>query len=364
MKPHKNIFRRIADFENLYQAFLMAAKGRRFRDEILAFAANLEENLIELQNELIHQTYEIGRYREFYIQERKKRLIMAIPFRDRVVQWGIYRVLFPLFSNGFIEDSYGCMPGRGAHKAVERVQYWMRLMEHRGERGYFLKLDISKFFYRVDHAVLMEILRRKLADDQLMWLLDRIVNSEDTAFGLPLGYNPGETDVRVADKGMPIGNLTSQMFANVYLNELDQYVKRKLRIRYYARYMDDIIIFSDSKLLLHEYKKIIEKFLNEELKLHLNNKTAIRPITLGLDFCGYKTWPTHIRLRKSTALGMKRRLKVIRIQYANGEIELDKVKETMASYMGLMQHCNSYNLRKKIADTFVLKKNNPEKQHQ
>lgn len=367
MKPIKNIYNQICDFDNLYQAHLSARKGKRFRAEVLAFSANLEENLINIQNELLHGQYAVGRYREFYVFEPKKRLIMALPYKDRVVQWAVYRVVNPILSRGFISDTYACVNGRGAHSAVKRLQYWTRLVNSEPGKPYYLKLDISKYFYRVDHDVLLSILGRKFADERLMALFETIIKSEQTPFGLPLGYNPGEAD-RLFTKGMPIGNLTSQMFANTYLNELDQHIKRVLRVRHYIRYMDDIIILADDKRLLHGYKDDIERFLDEKLKLTLNNKTAIRPITLGIEFCGYKIWPTHIKLRKSTALKMKRRLKYIQRDYAAGKIDLDRAKRTLDSYQGIMQHCNSYNLRRSIFGQyssedpgwFALRKNTPD----
>jgi len=155
---------------------------------------------------------------------------------------------------------------------------------------------------------------------------------------------------------IPIGNLTSQMFANIYLNELDQYCKHELKIHYYIRYMDDIIILGDDKKRLVEIKTEIETFLRERLKLRLNDKTAVRPVGMGIEFVGFRVWASHVKLRKSTALKMKRRLKEIKYLYAEGLVDLDTVKGVLASYFGMMQHCNSYNLRRKIADTFVLRR--------
>lgn len=359
MKTIRNLYEQIYDFENLYQAYLSARKCKRYREQVLAFTANLEENLIQLQNELIFQTYKVGRYHEFYVYEPKKRLIMALPFRDRVVQWAIYRVVNPVFARSYITDSYACIPGRGAHAAVQRLQYWLRLAGSRTGKYYFLKMDVSKFFYRVSHEAILKILSRKISDGRLMWLLRTIIESEDTAFGLPLGYIDVGNAPRLYDVGMPIGNLTSQMLANIYMNEVDQFCKRKLRIHFYMRYMDDMLILSDSKEKLHRYKELVEQFLNEQLRLNLNNKTAIRPVTLGIDFCGFKVWADHIKLRKSTALKMKRRLKYVKGQYSRGLLPLEKANETLNSYMGLMQHCNSYRLRCKILDDFVLVRKDP-----
>ncbi len=324
MKRIKNLYPKIYDFETLLLAFNNAQHGKRYKDEVLIFTANLEENLITLQNELIYKTYDVGHYREFMVHDPKKRIVMALPFRDRIVQWAIYQVLNPLFVKSYISDSYGCIRGRGTHAAVSKLKYWLRIVNKEPRKYYFLKLDISKYYYRVDHAVLLGIITRKINDPDLMWLLDKIVNSEHKRFGLPLGRSAIDSDVRLADKGMPIGNLTSQMFANIYLNELDQYVKRELEVRYYVRYMDDMVILSDSKELLHQYKDLIEVFLDEKLRLILNNKTAIRPISLGIDFLGYKVWPTHVKLRKAAALKMKRRLEWLIFYLCKWKIFLQK----------------------------------------
>ncbi|MBZ4669404.1 MAG: RNA-dependent polymerase [Defluviitaleaceae bacterium] len=353
MKYIKNLYDDICTFENLYLAYKNARKNKRFRDEVLEFSSNVEEYLMDIRKELIEQTYKVGKYREFFVYEPKKRLIMALPFKDRVVQWAIYQKLNPYFTKGYISDSFACIEGRGAHQAVQRLHYWLRQIGRKPGKYYYLKLDISKYYYRIDHDVLVEILSRKIKDTKLMKLLEGIIRCEDHSFGLPLDASLEETDVRINNKGMPIGNLTSQMFANIYLNELDQYVKRKLRIHYYVRYMDDVIILHESKQELHKIKKVIETFLDEKLKLNLNNKTAIRPVTLGIEFVGYKVWNTHIKLRKSTALKMKRRLKHLKKQYERGEIEIEDVRATMASYNGLMKHCNSFRLRSKLYDTLV-----------
>ena len=350
MKTLKNVFEQVVDYENLYRAYLNARLCKRYRYEVLNFSAHLEDNLVKLQKELIDRTYTLGKYREFYIYEPKKRLIMAQPFKDRVVQWAIYQVLNPVFAQGYITDSYACIKERGTHKAVKRLHYWLRQVGKKPEKYYFLKLDISKYFYRIDHDVLMGILKRKIRDDDMIFLLDKIVNSSETNFGLPPGKSPGEVkrSDRVSEKGMPVGNLSSQMFANLYLNELDQYCKRTLGIHFYVRYMDDVIILHQDKDQLHEWKRIIDTFLKEKLQLDLNEKTCIRPITLGVEFCGYKIWNTHIKLRKSTALKMKRNLKKLQKEYAAGEVTVEEAKQTISSYLGILKHCDSYSLKRTI----------------
>lgn len=364
MKPIKrigNLYTKICEFENLYEAYFEARKNKRYRKEILRFSARLEENLIDLQNELVNKTYTMGKYRQFLISEPKKRLIMALQFRDRVVQWVIYRHLNPLFDKQFIKDSYACRIGKGTHMAIDRLQYWLRRVDRTGRRWYCLKLDISKYFYRVDHAVLLRILRRKIKDKDLLWLLEKIINSE-CAFGLPLDVNISEVtdEIRLRDVGMPIGNLTSQMFANLYLNELDRYVKHELRQHYYIRYMDDMLVLSDNKQALHDIKDKIARFLETELHLKLNKKSGIRPVYLGIEFVGFRIWATHRKLRKSTSKKLKRGLRNLKRLYADRKRTLSELTPSIMSYFGIMRHFDSYRLRVKIAEDFVLQRKEPQ----
>jgi RNA-directed DNA polymerase len=355
LKRHRKLFEQVYDFKNLHQAYLEARKGKRYRQEVLEFNNLLEENLIQIQNELIWKTYQVGRYRNFFVYEPKKRLIMALPFKDRVVQWAIYRVLNPLLDKRYIQDSYACRVGYGSHKAVKRIRYWLRYLSRRPGKTYALKLDVSKYFYRVDHDVLMNILGRIIDDPDVMWLLETIIRSEHN-FGVMLGDHDYQQPM-VAGLGMPIGNLTSQMFANLYLNELDQFVKHVLKVKYYARYMDDMIVLHKNKRLLWHIKREMGGFLSG-LKLTLNNKTSVRPTAYGVDFCGYRIWPTHIKLRKKTALKMKRRLRYLQRAYARGDVTLQEVNASVQSYMGILKHCNSYSLREKLFGNLVWTRDN------
>ena len=257
----------IYDFENLFNAYKAGIKCKRYRPDVMAYTDKLEENLIELQNEFIWQTYTVGRYNIFYVYEPKKRMIMPLTFKDRVAQHAIYSQLNPYFEKQFISDSYACRVGRGTHKAVNRLHDWLKQTDRKPQRFYYLKLDIAKYFYRIDHEVLMDILRKKIADEDLLHVLSVIINCEDTNFGLPLGADIGDVafDELLGEVGLPIGNLTSQMFANLYLNELDQFCKHKLHLHYYIRYMDDIII-------LHPDKKVSGK--DKEQNCGLSGKQA------------------------------------------------------------------------------------------
>lgn len=323
----------------------------------MTFSNNLESNLIDIQNHLIYGSYRAGQYRQFYVYEPKKRLIMALPFRDRVVQWAIYRQLFPILDRQFIFDSYACRNGKGTHAAVDRLQYWLRQTDRQPQRFYYLKLDIAKYFYRVDHEALIKILRRKIQDKRLIDLLSVIINSEETKFGLPAGVDPDLCDPsdRLAEVGMPIGNLTSQMFANLYLHELDMFAKHELRLHYYIRYMDDIIILHPDKKHLSAVKDAIENFLSDNLRLQLNQKTAIRPCSMGIEFVGCRVWATHRKLKKKTALKIKQSVKRIKEARDTGEITQESFSRRIASYKGVLQHCNSYGFRQGLNKLFKQK---------
>lgn len=355
MQTLSDVYDKMCDYEELYQSYLKARKGKRYREEVLLFSDRLEENLIQLQNELVWETYDVGKYRQFYVREPKMRLVMALQFRDRVVQWDIYRQLNPFYDRLFIEDSYACRNEKGVHKAVDRLQYWMRQVDRKPKKWYCLKLDISKYFYRIDHQVLIGILSRRIKDERLMRLLERIINSEDVRFGLPAGRSPDECteDMWRSDVGMPIGNLTSQLFANIYLNELDQYCKHELRLHYYIRYMDDIIILLDDKAELHRLKDDIELFLMNELRLDLNRKTSIRPCRLGVEFCGFKIWATHRKMKRPTARKIARHVKGMSRLLRAGAISRETFDRAAASYRGILKHCDSFGLRRKLNALYI-----------
>ena len=279
---------------------------------------------------------------------------MALSYPDRVVQWAYYQKLNPLFDRQFITHSYGCRVGKGTTKAREQLQTWLRKASRSSKKWYVLKLDIAKYFYRVDHEVLMKILSRHIKDELILRDLYKLINCEDTAFGLPAGVQPElcKQEDWIYNRGMPIGNLTSQMFANIYLNELDQFCKHDLHIRYYIRYMDDIIILWPDKNELFQILAEIERFLDEELRLELNKKTCIRPAWLPVTFVGAQITAKKIIMRKSTRKRMFLRMKFIKGLFEAGKIAFEKVNNTMQSYFGLIQHFTAGNLLRKIIDEF------------
>lgn len=284
---------------------------------------------------------------------------MSIAFKHRVVQWAIYRVINPMLVPGYIRDSYGCIPGRGSLSAMKRLKYWLEQADRReSESWYYLKLDISKYFYRVSHRILKKVLAKKIKDKRLLEVLYAVIDCRHTPFGLPPGKKLEEVPLeeRLYDVGMPIGNLLSQMFANIYLDVLDQFCKRTLGIRHYVRYMDDIIILSNSKAQLRGWKDRVGLFLESELELNLNNKTCIRPIGQGIEFVGYRVWAGRVVLRKSTTLRIKRCLKGIRKLYSQEKIPLQKAMESFICYIAMLKHTDSEALVDKLYEDMVLVK--------
>lgn len=358
----KNVFDLIFSDENLYGALQDASRGRRYNKDVLKAQHNCWNVIRKIQEDVYSGKYSIDRYYIFYVYEPKKRMIMSITFPHRIVQWAIYRVINPILIKGYIEDSYGCVPGRGQLSAMKRLQSWVLSVHRKPGNWYYLKLDISKYFYRISHRVLKKILAKKIKDRRLLELLYGIIDCEHTPFGLPPGKGPGEVPLedRLFDVGMPVGNLLSQVFANVYLDTLDQFCKRVLRIRYYIRYMDDIIILSNSKKELHLWKDEIQKFLEEKLELSLNQKTCIRPVSQGIEFVGYRIWPYYTTLRKSTTLQIKRDMRHKAEEYRTGKVPLKEVTESLKGRLGMLKHCDCKAFKTELISSIKLMRGTPE----
>ena len=351
----ENAWPTICSFEWLLEAHRNARKGKRYRPEIMGFTSKLEDNLLKIQLCMKDESYEMGPYRKLWVYIPKKRLVMALDYPDRIVQWCLYMYLYPIYDRLFIEDSYACRKFKGSHRAADRLQYWMRQVDRKpGPRWYYLKLDISKYFYRVHHEKLLEILSRRVKDKEMMDFIRRVVNSRAEPFGLPAGRTPENTPPEewLYDVGMPIGNLTSQLFANIYLNELDQYCKHTLKIHFHVRYQDDAIILGNDLKQLHEWKDKIEALLNHELYLDLNSKTSIRPIRQGVEFVGWRIWPTHRKIRKSTARRIKREVRKISALYAAGDMNAVDFNRRVDSIRGLLEHSECASLRWRLNEIY------------
>lgn len=345
-----NAWDTICSFDYLLKAERNARKRKTKRCEVMQFKAHLEDNIFNIQELLKSGRYRLGPYHKKWVFVPKKRLVMALDYPDRVVQWSIYQYLMPFYDKLFIEDSYACRVNKGSHKAVDRLQYWVRQDARKPGKYYYLKLDISKYFYRVNHKKLLEILGRRIKDKDLMAFLETVIDDPNEKFGLPLGCKAEDVPFEdwLNDVGMPIGNLTSQLFANIYLNELDQYCKRVLKIRQYIRYMDDVIILADSKEKLHEYERLIRKFLEEELFLNLNDKTAIRPISQPIEFVGHMITPKKKTLRKATIKRIRKEVKIYSLRYAKGLYSKEMLDRRFAAVNGIMEHADTGNLKRKL----------------
>lgn len=333
-KTCKLLYPKIYSFEALHQAYRRARRGHRDCREVLRFEQDLEGNLLQLQNELIWRTYRTGRYRYFEILEPKRRLVAALPFRDRVAQHALVAAIEPIWERRFIFDSYACRIGRGAHAGADRAQLFLRQVKRRHDRVYVYKADIAKYFASIDHATLKTLLRRHIACAGTLAMLDEIIDSTG------------------AEVGIPIGNLTSQLCANIYLHELDLFVKHELRCRRYVRYMDDFIVVHHDKRHLATVRAEIEVFLADRLQLRTNAKSQIYPVAASnghaLDFLGYRIWTTHRRLRKSSVRRMRRGLRSMAEQYAAGRIDLELIRCRVSSWLGHASHADSYRIREKI----------------
>lgn len=350
----QNIFQEMTSFPWLERAYRNARKQKRYRDEILVFSNDLDAHLLAIQEQMRAGTFRFGPYRRHWVYVPKKRLVMALPFDSRIVQWSVYQALNPFFDKIMIEDSYACREDKGSLAAAQRLQYWLKIAEGKPQQWYALKLDISKYFYRVDHAVLLEILGERIKDPQLLDLLRNIIDCDGERFGLPRFMGPD--DAAEADWldgiGMPIGNLTSQLFANIYLNELDQFCKHTLHIRRYIRYMDDVIILAPDKETANQWKEEIGQFLSDRLHLDLNRKTAVRPAD-KIEFVGYIVTARRLRLRKQTTRRIKSAFRGICKKYFAGELTKAEFDRRVASYKGMIQHCEADNLRTRLNEIYL-----------
>ena len=302
----------------MFLAWREFRKGKRSKTDVQEFELHLEDNIYRMIYELRSGVKRSIQYSQFYITDPKPRNIHKTEVGERLIQRAIYRILMPLFDTTFIYDSYSCRVGKGTHKASTRlVEVARKQSSNYFYPCYSLKCDIKKFFHSVDHQILIKMLAERIDDDLLMNILEKIIKSFESL--------PG--------KGMPLGNLTSQLFANIYLDPLDKYIKHKLRVKYYLRYADDFVILGKDQYCVEKLVSEIEGFLQTKLKLRLRpDKISIRKLTQGIDFCGYVVLPHYTVLRTNT----KRRM-------------LKRVNATnLPSYLGLLKHCEGYTLEKEI----------------
>lgn len=307
----KNVYYEITSFENLLRADKNCASQHTDKWEIIEFRRNLEENLLNLRDRLRRLDIPPVRYRSFLVFDPKVRKVIYTDYTTKVIQRAIYDVLYEPIQRGFITDTYACVTDRGQHEAVRRLASWFHEFNGRGQYAYYYKFDVRKFFYRIDHEVLMNIIKKKISDKYTVELMRYYMCSTQRPFGMPLDGNhlTITDDEMLWDKGIAIGGGLSHMIGNMYLDQLDQYAKRTLGIKKYIRFADDIIITDTDKGKLKEYGKLLTQFLNEKLLLEFNDRCALRPNRCGCEFVGCVIYPDHVLLRKSTTLRMKKNLR-------------------------------------------------------
>ena len=353
-EKHSDIYDRFSAFDNIYDGYLLARENKRFKPEVLAYSANLEENVIDSVNRLQWMTYEPGTPRPFYEYFPKLRLIHAMPFEDRVINCAAYNVLWPIYEKSMYEHSYGSIPGRGQLAAISTLKRWMQYVSGKPQQWYIGKLDIAKFFFQIPVHIQLREMTRPLNDERMSWFLEKAIVCDGRPFGLPVTATDVTTCERICGIGMQVGSLISQTTANVVLTPLDHYIKREMRIPYYIRYMDDMMILLPSKLECWEAIAEIDDHLQENLGLRLNQKTAVVPVGTGIEYIGHMVWPGRSSLRKSTSLNMKRHLRYVMEHYSTGELPLEYCLSVIQSYLGLMKHCDCDDLREKTLEDFVL----------
>ena len=343
MKREKWLYDEFCSWENIYLAARKARKRKRSKSDVQMFEYELEENLMQIQFELEQESYHPGKYRRFKVTEPKERDICAAPYKDRVVHHALINVIEPIWEKEFYYHSYACRVGKGMHKAISICQKYVR------RNKYVLKCDISKYFASIDHEILKSILIRKIGDEKLLKLIYLVID-ESPEQDSPAVFFPGDDIFTLIERkrGIPIGNLTSQFFANVYLNELDKYIKHDCKVRDYLRYMDDFLLFSDSKEELAEIRNKLEGFLNG-LKLELHSrKTQIFPVKNGVKFLGFQVFRGKIRLQKENIRRFEKRMNIRQKQYADYKIDSDTIKQGIVAWMGHAGHGDTKRLINKL----------------
>jgi len=319
----RHSFEKIISIENLLASWREFLKGKAKREDVQEFRLNLMDNIFQLHEDLANHTYTHGPYQAFRINDPKPRQIHKSSVRDRLLHHAVCRIFYPFFDSKFIFDSYSCRLGKGTHRSINRFRSFAYKVSWNHHRTcWVLKCDIRKFFENINHGILLSILRRRISDCRTMWLLENIIRSFSKA--------PG--------RGLPLGNLTSQLFVNIYMNEFDQVMKHCFKMKYYIRYADDFVILSDDKAMLEELLPKLGDFLNEWLALELHpDKVFIQTFASGVDFLGWVNLSNHRVLRTTTKRRMFRRIQ-----------ERKENENTLRSYLGLLSHGNTNKIRLKI----------------
>ena len=341
MKTYRHLYPQVWDFENLYIAYHKARKKKRGKAYVAHFERSYEEELFTLQQELRQKTYQPGPYASFYVHEPKKRLISAAPFRDRVVHHALCRVIEPIWEPRFIDTSYANRVGKGTHRALDKTTEYARRYR------WFLQCDVRQFFPSIDHALLRAELARLISDPDLLWLCDVILDSGTGVLSeeYEMAWFPGDDLLAAArPRGLPIGNLTSQFLANVYLNQFDQFVKRELKCLAFLRYVDDFLLFGDDLHQLYAWRtQIIGKMASLRLTLH-EESALVYPTASGIPFLGFRIYPEHRRIKSRKVINFRRK---IRARLAH-RFSYPALKASVQGWANHARYGDTWGLRRKM----------------
>lgn len=339
MKKFKDIFYKIVDPVNLFEAWYEFKKGKGNKQDVVLFEQNIESYIFALSRDLKNWTYKHGGYKDFYILDPKRRHVHKATVRDRILHHVIMKVFYPIFDPLFIDQSFSCRVWKWSHKWVECLSSMLWKESLNNTRNcYVLKCDIAKFFDSIGHEILLNLLATRIKDSKMMDITKELIYS----------FKSYRSDEHIS-RGVPIWNLTSQIFANVYMNEFDQFMKHQLKVRYYARYTDDFVIVSKDKDYLHNLLPKIETFLYNSLGLNLHpDKVEIRKYSQGVDFLGYVIFPNHRIIRKRTKKRIFRKWKETMLKHEKGLISSESFNSTLQSYLGVLSHANAYNLSQEL----------------
>lgn len=338
------MYNQLCSWENLLLAYRKAAKGKRGLENVAAFEYQLEENLLALQSQLLTQTYQPGDYSSFYIHEPKRRLISAAPFRDRVVHHALCNLIEPIFERSFIGDSYANRRGKGTHRALDRVQEYTR------KYPYVLQCDIQQFFPSIDHAILRKTLATKVDDPRVLWLIDQILASGANILSdqyKMVYFRDDDLFAVNRHRGLPIGNLTSQFWANCYLNPFDHFIKRELQCPAYVRYVDDFLLFcNNSRLLLEWQHALVQRLANFRLTIHPGSQA--RPVVEGVPFLGFLVFPQRRRLKQRKGIYFQRKLRKLFLAFHSKQITFPGMNTSVQGWINHVRFANTIGLRKSI----------------
>jgi len=349
MKRVGRLWDDLVSFDNLLLAFQKARKGKRRRKDVARFEFSLETELLDLQSALISGHYRPGSYRLFTVYERKPRQIAAASFRDRVIHHALLNVVEPWLDRRFIDDNYACRRERGVHRAVDRYQVWAQ------RYAYVMKLDVASYFPSLNHQILKAQLRRHIKDRQVLNLFDQIIDGSPLNSASSLVYFSGDDLFSPLEErcGIPIGNLTSQFLGNLYLNEVDHFIKQSLCSRAYLRYVDDLFLLSDSKAQLHAWRHAIEqRLIPLRLRIH-PRKAQVFQVSEGVDVLGYRVFPSYRLLRNENGHRFSRRLRRFAAGYRAGELDWVDFNPSVQSWIGHAAHADTKGLRKTLFDSTV-----------